>query len=86
MPADSSSSVPKLIQSMFCVERNVGPDFWVQEQCFKTEFKAFGNARIKSLNTFRLYRVMYESPGNSGEVLRISKGKAILAEDDRLVG
>ena len=19
---------------MFCVERNVGPDFWVQEQCF----------------------------------------------------
>ena len=71
---------------MFCVERNVGTDFWVQEQCFKTEFQAFSNARIKSLNIFSLYRVMYESPGNSGEVLRISKGKAILAEDDRLVG
>ena len=71
---------------MFCVERNVGTDFWVQEQCFKTEFQAFSNARTKSLNFLGLYRVMYESPGSSGEVLRISKGKAILAEDDRLVG
>ena len=71
---------------MFCVERNVGTDFWVQEQCFKTEFQAFSNARTKSLNFFGLYRVMHESPGSSGEVLMISKGKAILAEDDRLVG
>ena len=75
---------------MFCVERSDGPDIWFQEQCFETEFKAFTkaftNARAKSLNAFGLYRVMYESPGNSGEVLRISKGKAILAEDDRLVG
>ena len=71
---------------MFWVERNVGPDLWVQEQCFETEFKVFTNARAKSLNTFVLYRVMYESPGNSVEVLRISQGKAILAEDDRLVG
>ena len=71
---------------MFCVQRNDGPDIWVQEQCFETEFKAFTNARAKSLNTFGLYRIMYESPGNSGEVLWISKGKAILAEDDLLVG
>ena len=71
---------------MFCVERSDGPDIWFQEQCFETEFKAFTNARAKSLNTFGLYRVMYESPDNSGEVLRISKGKAILAENDRLVG
>ena len=77
-----------LIQSMFCVERNVGTDFWVQEQCFKTEFQAFSNARTKSLNSFGLYQVMYgsESPSKSNEVLRVSKGKAILAEDDRLVG
>ena len=67
---------------MFCVERSDGPDIWFQEQCFETEFKAFTNARAKSLNTFRLYRVMYKSPGNSGD----PKGKAILAEDDRLVG
>ena len=71
---------------MYCVERNDGPDNWVQELCFKTEFKAFTNARAKSLNTFGLYRVMYESPSESGEVLRISRGKAVLADDDRLVG
>ena len=71
---------------MFCVERSDGPDFWVQEQCFENEFQAFSNARTKSLNSFGLYRVVYESPGTSGEVLRVSKGKAILAEDDRLVG
>ena len=77
-----------LIQSMFCVERNVGPDFWVQEQCFKTEFKAFSNARTKSLNTFGLYRVMYasESPSKSNEVLRVSNGKAVLSDGDGLVG
>jgi len=86
----SSSALTKLcaleVQKMFCVERSDGPDQWVQEKCFKTEFKAFTNARAKSLNTFGLYRVMYESTGNSGEVLRISKGRAILAEGDRLVG
>ena len=47
---------------MFCVERNDGPDIWFQEQCFETEFKAFTNARAKSLNTFGLYRVVYQSP------------------------
>ena len=73
---------------MFCVERYVGPDFWIQEQCFKTEFKAFINAGTKSLNTFRLYRVMYESESlnNSNEVLRVSKGKTVLSDGDGLVG
>ena len=71
---------------MFCVERSDGLDVWFQEQYFETEFKAFTNARAKSQNTFGLYRVMYEGPGNSGEVLRISRGKAILAEENRHVG
>tara|TARA_Y200000002_G_scaffold107583_1_gene87983 strand:- start:14404 stop:14697 length:294 start_codon:yes stop_codon:yes gene_type:complete len=86
----SSSALTKLcaleVQKMFCVERSDGPDIWFKEQCFESEFKAFTNARAKSLNTFELYRVVYESPGHSGEVLRISKGRAILAEGDRLVG
>ena len=34
---------------MFCVERSDGPDQWVRELCFKTEFKAFVDARAKSL-------------------------------------
>ena len=73
---------------MFSVERNVGPDFWVQEKCFKTEFKAFSNARTKSMNTFRLYRVTYESESSSisNEVLRISKGKAVLSDGDGFAG
>ena len=77
-----------LIQSMFCVERNVGTDFWVQEQCFKTEFQAFSNARTKSLNSFGLYRVMYdsESLSKSNEVVRVSNGKAVLSDGDQLVG
>ena len=71
---------------MFCVERNVGTDFWVQEQCVKTEFQAFSNARTKSLHFFGLYRVTYQSTGDSGEVLRLSNGKAVLTDDDHLVG
>ena len=36
----------------------------------------------------RLYRLMYQNPGSglSGEVLKISKGKALLDADDRFVG
>ena len=75
-----------MIQIMFCVERSDGPGIWVKEQCFMTEFKAFTNARAKSLNTFGLYRVIYESSSNSAEVLRVSKGKAVLADEDKLVG
>ena len=71
---------------MYCVERSDGPDQWVQEQSFKTEFKAFINARAKSLALSNVYRVMYQSPGLSGEVVRVSKGKALLNSEDRLVG
>ena len=74
------------VQKMYCVERSDGSNNWFKEQCFESEFKAFTDARAKSLNTFELYRVVYENPGHSGDVLMISKGKAILAEDDRLVG
>ena len=72
--------------TMYCVERSNGADQWVQEQCFKTEFKAFVNARAKSLAFTNVYRVIYESPGLSGEVVRVSNGKALLNSDDRLVG
>ena len=71
---------------MYCVERNDGPDHWVQEQCFKTEFKAFVNARAKSLALENVYRVTYQNHGLSGEVVRVSKGKALLNSDDQLVG
>ena len=75
-----------MIQSMFCVERSDGQETWIKEQCFKTEFKAFINARIQSLSTYGLYRVTYQSTGDSGEVLRLSNGKAVLTDDDHLVG
>ena len=71
---------------MFCVERSDGQEAWIKEQCFKTEFKAFINARIQSLSTYGLYRVTYQSTGDSGEVLRLSNGKAVLTDDDHLVG
>ena len=72
----------RLIQNMFYVERSNGQETWVKEQCFKTEFKAFINARIQSLSTYGLYRVTYQSPGDSGEVPRLSNGKAVLTDDD----
>ena len=71
---------------MFCVERSDGQETWIKEQCFKTEFKAFINARIQSLSTYGLYRVTYQSTGDSGEVLRLSNGKAVLTDDNHLVG
>ena len=71
---------------MYCVVRSDGPDQWIQEQCFKTEFKAFVNARAKSLTFTNVYRVIHQSPGLSGEVVRVAKGKALLNSDDRLVG
>ena len=76
----------RLIQNMFCVERSDGQETWVKEQCFKTEFKAFINARIQSLSTYGLYRVTYQSHGDSGEVLRLLNGKAVLTDDDHLLG
>ena len=71
---------------MFCVERSDGQETWIKEQCFKAEFKAFINARIQSLSTYGLYQVTYQSIGDSGEVLRLSNGKAVLTDDDHLVG
>ena len=70
---------------MYCVERSDGSDRWVQEKFFKTEFKAFVNARAKSLAFTSVYRVTYQSPGLSAEVVRVAKGKALLNSDDRLV-
>ena len=83
---DSSGFIYVFIWIMYCVERSNGPGIWVKEQCFMTEFKAFTNARARSLNTSSLYRVIYESSSKSGEVLRVSKGKAVLADEDKLVG
>ena len=62
---------------VYCVERKEGPEKWVQEIRFKTEFKAFINARSKSLATLKTYRIMQRSPGDSVEVLRVSKGKTL---------
>ena len=52
----------------------------------RTEFKAFVNARAKSLAFTNVYRVIYQSPGLTGEVVRVAKGKALLNSDDLLVG
>ena len=71
---------------MFYVERSDGQETWVKEQCFKTEFKAFINARIQSLSTYGLYRVTYKNLNITSEVLRLSNGKAVLSDDDGLVG
>ena len=62
---------------VYCVERKEGPEKWVQEIRFKTEFKAFINARSKSLATLNTYRIMQRSPGDTVEVLRVSKGKTL---------
>ena len=70
---------------MFCVERSNSPDQWVREQLFKSEFKAFVNARAQSLAFTYVYRILYQSPGFSGEVLRVAKGKALLDADDRII-
>ena len=70
---------------MFCVEGSNSPDQWVREQLFKSEFKAFVNARAQSLAFTNVYRILYQSPGFSGEVLRVAKGKALLDADDRIL-
>ena len=82
-PNDTLNLVERLAKAE---EMSQGSDQWVQEQCFKTEFKAFVNARAKSLAFTNVYRVIYQSPGLSGEVVRVAKGKALLNSDDRLVG
>ena len=70
---------------MYSIEHLSG-DQWIREITFKTEFKAFINARIKSLSTYGLYRVTYKGLGDPSEVLRLSNGKAVLTDDDHLIG
>ena len=81
-----AEGVGTCLRSMYCVERDNGPDQWARETCFQTEFKAFVHARTKSLATGNTYRVLFSSPSITGEVLRVSKGKALLDADDQLVG
>ena len=40
---------------MYCIERQDAEGEWIKEMCFKTEFKAFVNARTKSMATLRTY-------------------------------
>ena len=44
---------------MYCIERLDSGGQWIQEICFKTEFKAFVNARTKSRATLKTYRVVH---------------------------
>ena len=44
---------------MYCIERLDKGGQWIQEICFKTEFKAFVNARTKSRATLKTYRVVH---------------------------
>ena len=44
---------------MYCIERLDTGGQWIQEICFKTEFKAFVNARTKSRATLKTYRVVH---------------------------
>ena len=83
---EHTKGVGTYVRSMYCVERDNGPDQWARETCFQTEFKAFVHARTKSLATGNTYRVLFSSPSITGEVLRVSKGKALLDADDQLVG
>ena len=73
------------VTRMFTIEQLVDQG-WRRELSYKTEFKAFVNARAKSLAFTNVYRVIYQSPGLTGEVVRVAKGKALLNSDDRLVG
>ena len=46
---------------MYCIERQDSEGAWIKEMCFKTEFKAFVNARTKSMATLRTYRIVNPS-------------------------
>lgn len=43
---------------MYCIERLNANGQWTKEICFKTEFKAFVNARTKSMATLSKYRIV----------------------------
>ena len=47
------------LSSLYCIERLDTGGQWIQEICFKTEFKAFVNARTKSRATLKTYRVVH---------------------------
>lgn len=49
---------------MFCIEREDHSKGWVKEMCFRTAFKAYMNARTKSLVTFHTYRVVDTTVGD----------------------
>jgi len=59
---------------MFCIQRQEAPDQWVQELCFKTEFKAYMCARTKSLATMNTYRVIDPVLNEVTTVVRKGKG------------
>jgi hypothetical protein len=48
-----------VLSLMYCIERLDTGGQWIQEICFKTEFKAFVNARTKSRATLKTYRVVH---------------------------
>nr|WP_255613483.1 hypothetical protein [Synechococcus sp. MU1617] len=49
---------------MYCIERQDDDAQWRREICFKTEFKAFVNARTKSMATLGTYRVVNSAWAN----------------------
>ena len=49
---------------MYCIERQDQGKGWVKEMCFRTSFKAFMNARTKSLVTTHTYRIVDTQDGD----------------------
>ena len=49
-----------MIHTVFCIERRDDDALWRREMCFKTEFRAFVNARTKSMATLGSYRVVHD--------------------------
>ena len=68
---------------MYCIERKDNDSQWRREICFKTEFKAFVNARTKSMATLGTYRVVNSTWANqvvaevNGMELVKKKGKRV---------
>ena len=58
---------------MYCIERLDHEGQWIQEICFKTEFKAFVNARTKSRATLKTYRVVHAT---WNQVVTVVQGSA----------
>ena len=60
---------------MYCIERLDHGGQWIQEICFKTEFKAFVNARTKSRATLKTYRVVHAT---WNQVVTVVQGSCLL--------